>query len=259
MEITMRGRLPFISAATAFNSSQLCVFARSCKHERRSHIHSISLFHSLGNTLSDPYNPTLDYGNVPFTRRHRVLATFLYDLPVGKGKTFLNGSNGLVDHIIGGWELAGVCLFQSGPFMTVTTNSDPSGTGYNIFNANGGRADRVAGVSPYSGQSLNEWINQDAYADPGDNIGRFGNAAQGDVVGPGTQAVSMSLLKQFLVTEGIHVQFGAQVANLFNHPNYAPPSNLTVGVPAFGQITAMQSAEGAGSLDSIQLTGRITF
>jgi len=106
-------------------------------------------------------------------------------------------------------------------------------------------------------QSING-IDAAAYADPGDNIGRFGNAAQGDVVGPGTQVVSLSLLKAIPVTERFHIQFGAQVANMFNHPNYAPPANLTVGVPAFGQITSLQSAEGAGPR-SIQLTGRIIF
>ena len=142
--------------------------------------------------------------------------------------------------------------------MTVTTDSDPSGTGYNLYNANGGRADTVAGVSPYAGQSINAWINQAAFADPGDNLGRFGSASQGSVIGPGTQAVSLSLLKQIPITERFHVQFGAQVANLFNHPNYAVPSNLTVGVPAFGQITSLQTAEGAGPR-SIQLTGRVTF
>ncbi len=214
----------------------------------------------MGNVLTDPYNPSLDYGNTPYTRRHRVLATFLYELPFGKGRAYLNSTNNLVDRVIGGWELSGVCVFQSGPFMTVTTTSDPSGTGYNQLpsNYNGGRADRVSGVSPYAGQSLNAWINQNAYADPGDAIGRFGNASQGDIVGPGSQVVSLSLLKRIPITERIHVQFGAQVANLFNHPNYAPPPNLTVGVPAFGQITSLQSAEGAGPR-SMQLTGRITF
>ncbi len=37
-----------------------------------------------------------------------------------------------------------------------------------------------------------------------------------------------------------------QVANAFNHANYAPPSTLEVGVAGFGQLTAMQIAEGAG-------------
>ncbi len=212
----------------------------------------------MGGTLSDPYHPGLDYGNTPFTRRHRVLATFLYELPFGKGRAFLNSTSGLLDRVIGGWELSGVCIFQSGPFMTVTTNSDPSGTGYNLYNSNGGRADIASGTSPYAGQSIAQWINPSAFADPGNNIGRFGNSSQGNVVGPGTQAVSMSLLKRIPITERIHIQFGAQVANLFNHPNYAPPSNLTVGVPAFGQITSLQSAEGAGPR-SMQIAGRVTF
>jgi hypothetical protein len=70
--------------------------------------------------------------------------------------------------------------------------------------------------------------------------------------------VSLSLLKSFAIKERIAVQLGAQAANLFNHPNYAPPGNLTLGVPAFGQISALQTAEGAGPRQ-VQLTARLTF
>ena len=211
-----------------------------------------------GGVLSNPYSPGLDYGNVPFTRRNRFLATFLYDLPFGRGKTFLSGSNGLLNRVVGGWELSGIMLYQSGPFMTVTTNSDPSGTGYNLFNSNGGRADAVPGVNPYGGQSLSAWINPAAFTDPGDNIGRFGDASQGDVVGPGTVALSTSLIKSVTIRESMRLQIGAQAANVLNHPNYAPPVNLTVGVAGFGQINQLQSAEGAGPR-SVQLTARFVF
>jgi hypothetical protein len=213
----------------------------------------------FGNILSDPQNPGLDYGNVPFSRRERVLATFLYELPFGKGQAFLN-SNGLLSQLVGGWELSGVTLFQSGPFMSIATLDDPSGTGFNIFNANGGRADTVPGVSPYAGQSINQWINPAAFTDPGNGnaIGRFGDATSGDVVGPGTQAVSLSLIKRFTIKERLRTEIGMQVSNAFNHANYAPPGTLLVGVPGFGALTAMQSAEGAGPRQ-IQLTGRITF
>ncbi|HUO29602.1 MAG TPA: hypothetical protein VMU80_10315, partial [Bryobacteraceae bacterium] len=212
-----------------------------------------------GGTLSDPYNPSLDYGNVPFTRRNRLLATFLYQLPFGKGKTFLNNAGPVMNFLVGGWEWSGIMLFQSGPFLTVTTNSDPSGTGYNLFNANGGRADTVPGVNPYAGQSLAAWINPAAFADPGNNIGRFGDASQGDVVGPGTIAISTSLIKSVSITESMRVQIGAQVANVLNHPNYAPPPNLNTSVLAgFGQINGLQSAEGAGPR-SVQLTARFVF
>src|SRR5882724_1874312 len=127
--------------------------------------------------------------------------------------------------------------------MSVTTLNDPSGTGYNLFNANGGRADRVPGASPYAGQSIQQWISPNAFADPSNNIGRFGNSSSGSVVGPGTQSVSLSLLKRFFLTERIRAQIGMQVSNAFNHPNYAPPDSLTVGVAGFGQITQLQSAE----------------
>jgi hypothetical protein len=211
-----------------------------------------------GGTLSNPYQANIDYGNVNFTRKNRFLATFLYDLPFGKGKMLLNGANALVDRVVGGWELAGVLLFQSGPFMTVSQLDDPCGCGFNVFNSTGGRADTVPGVSPYAGQSIAQWINPAAYSTPLNAIGRFGDSEAGAVTGPGTQAVSMSLIKSVAVKESIRVQFGAQVANLFNHPNFAPPGSLTLGVAGFGAITSLQTAEGAGPRQ-IQLTGRITF
>ena len=211
-----------------------------------------------GGTLSNPAQPGLDYGNVNFTRRQRFLTTFLYDLPFGKGKMLVNSSNGLVDRVVGGWELAGILLFQSGPFMTVSQLNDPCGCGYNIFNSTGGRADTVADVSPTAGQSLAQWINPAAFSTPANAIGRFGDSEAGGVVGPGTQAVSMSLIKSIPVKESVRAQLGIQVANLFNHPNFAAPGNLTLGVAAFGQITALQTAEGAGPRQ-IQFTGRITF
>ena len=211
-----------------------------------------------GGTISNPAQPGIDYGNVNFTRRQRFLTTFLYDLPFGKGKILLNGANGLVDRVAGGWELAGILLFQSGPFMTVSQLNDPCGCGYNIFNSTGGRADTVPGVSPTAGQSIGQWINPSAFTTPASAIGRFGDSEAGDVIGPGTKAVSMSLIKSIPIKESVRAQLGMQVANLFNHPNFAPPGNLTLGVAAFGQITALQSAEGAGPRQ-IQFTGRITF
>ncbi len=212
----------------------------------------------FGSTLTSSYLPGLDYGNLPYSRRNRFLTTFLYDLPFGKGKAFLNNLNPVMERIVGGFQLSGILLFQSGPFMSVTTLDDPSGVGYNVFNANGGRADTVPGVNPYAGQSLNQWINPAAFVDPGNNIGRFGDSLSGAVQGPSTKAVSMSLLKTVAFTERLRLQIGAQVSNLFNHPNYNPPANLTLGVPAFGTINSMQTAEGAGPRQ-IQLTGRFTF
>ena len=218
----------------------------------------------FGNLLTDFYNPGIDYGNVPFSRRNRFLVTFLYELPFGKGKAFANSSGSVVDRIIGGFVLSGVAVLQSGPFMTVTIpgSSDPSGTGFPSLSSsligNGGRADTVLGVDPYKGQSLSQWINPNAFAIPADNIGRFGDSLSGAVQGPSTKALAISLLKRISLKESTRLEIGAQVSNILNHPNYAPPANLTLTVPGFGALQSMQSAEGAGPRQ-IQLTGRFTF
>ena len=90
---------------------------------------------SGGGQITDNLNPTLDYGNVAFTRRHRFQTTFLYESP------FSHTGNRFVNQLAGGWELGGVLLFQTGPFLTVLANgADPSGT--NFINLTGtGRAD----------------------------------------------------------------------------------------------------------------------
>jgi hypothetical protein len=210
-----------------------------------------------GGTISDPFNPGLDYGNVNFTKRHRFLTTFLYELPFGKGRAFLNGSNGFVDKLVNGWQVSGVLLFQTGPFMTVLSNGDPSGTGFDEL-VGPSRADTVPGVSPTANQSLRSWINPNAFVQPQDNIGRFGDSSVGSLVGPGTQAISLSLMKSIPFTESMRLQIGAQAANLFNHPNYAPPSNLTLGSSGFASINSLQTVEGAGPR-SVQLSARFIF
>ena len=107
-------------------------------------------------------------------------------------------------------------------------------------------------------QGPSQWINPAAFAVPANNIGRYGNSPVGSVLGPGTQAVSLSLFRTIPITERIKMRIGASAANAFNHPNYAVPSSLVLGNAAFGTINSMQGAE-AGGPRAMQLTGRLTF
>ena len=207
---------------------------------------------SGGGTITDQFNPTLDYGNVAFTRRHRFLTTFLYNSP------FSQTGNRFVNQVAGGWELGGVLLFQTGPFLTVlASGADPSGT--NFVNLQGaGRADIISGTSVVPGkQTIAQWINPAAFAIPANNIGRFGDSPVGAINGPGTQAVSLSLFRSFAMTEHAHLRVGMAAANALNHPNYGTPG-LTLGTGSFGTITSLQTAEGSGPR-SLQLSGRIIF
>jgi hypothetical protein len=218
-----------------------------------------------GGSVTDRYNINLDYGNVAFTRRDRFEANVLYDLPFGKGRTLLGHANRALDGIVGGWELAGVLLFQTGPFLTVTVpGADPAGNNFdNSIGSGGGgagsgRADIVSGVPLYPAvQSQSLWINKAAFAVPPNNIGRDPDSPVGAVVGPGTQSVSVSLFKSIRFTERVSLQIGASAANALNHLNLGTP-NLSFTTAAFGTITSTQSAEGAAPR-TVQLTARLKF
>jgi hypothetical protein len=212
-----------------------------------------------GGVVTDPYNINLDYGNVAFTHSHRFLSTFLYELPVGRNKMLLGSSNRLVDTIVGGWQLSGVMLFQSGPYLTVVApGADPAGTNFvNITGA--GRADIVSGVSVYpTNKGVGGWINPAAFVKPANNIGRPGNSPVGAAEGPGTNAVSLSLLKTFAIKERARMMIGVAASNVLNHPNYAVPSNLNLGTSGFGTLTNVQSQENGGPR-SLMVSGRISF
>ena len=216
-----------------------------------------------GSYLTTRFSPGLDYGNVMFDRRHRFLATGLYDLPFGKGQTWLT-SGGAMNGFVGGWALAGVVVLQSGPFLTSYQQSvDPANT--NILTTVGqARPDQVQNVPVYAQQrTTTQWLNPGAFpymnlqTPDGIGIGRFGNAPVGGVVGPGTANFSLSMLKNVDLTEKAKLQLSVEAANVFNHRNYEPP-NMQVDSSGFGSITALQTAEGAGAR-SLQLAGRIVF
>jgi len=75
------------------------------------------------------------------------------------------------------------------------------------------------------------WFNPTAFALP--PPGQFGNAGRNILRGPGFSQFDFALQKGFNLTEGRKVTFGAEAYNLFNHPNFAVPSNtqspLTLG------------------------------
>jgi len=210
-----------------------------------------------GSYLTDRFHPRLDYGNVIYDRRHRFLATYLYDLPFGRGQRWLS-TGGLLNRIVGDWQLGGVAILQSGPFLTPFEQStDPGGT--NILSTIGQtRADLVAHTSIYPARrTSNQWLNSAAFEVPDDSRGYFGNAGVGSVVGPGTANFSFSLTKTVALGEKSKFLIGVAAANAFNHRNYEPP-NMQVDSSGFGSITALQAAEGAGPR-SLELSGRITF
>jgi hypothetical protein len=86
------------------------------------------------------YQRYLERADDPNIRRQQLRFSYIYNLPVGKGKRFLSSIPGVANAIIGGWELAGITTMLTGARLSPTfSGTDPANT-----NQYGGRPDRIA-------------------------------------------------------------------------------------------------------------------
>jgi hypothetical protein len=200
---------------------------------------------NYGLPIADRFNIKQDLGNVEGTRRHRMLLTGVYQLPVGKGRSFMN-DGGVRDVFLGGWDLTTVTLLETGQWLTPTTSSSADQSNTNVENRGALLRPDVVSNHFYAGQSKAQFFNLAAFSPTPAGAGRFGNAGVGILQGPGTAAVSLGVAKQFHVTEKIHARFESTFTNVLNHTNFAPPVTA-IDSSTFGALTGPQTAENAGN------------
>ena len=201
-----------------------------------------------GPFIMNRFNLRSDYGNVNFTRRHRWLNTYVYQIPFGRGEKFGNDLNPILNAIVGNWQTAGTFLLQSGPFLTPNYGggTDPSGTDANVKGIAGQRPDRVCnGSVPHP--SASGYFNVACFPIPASNIGRFGNSGVGILVGPGTVVWNAGVFKVFPVKERFRFRLEATFTNILNHANLGIPDMNVANLSDFGVIHGGQSQEGSGS------------
>src|SRR5262249_37512839 len=73
----------------------------------------------------DNANKHIDYGRADFDQTHIININGVWDLPLGKGKYFLNTGNGVLNKVVGGFQLGGILRINTGAPITIT---DPRGT-----------------------------------------------------------------------------------------------------------------------------------
>ena len=212
-----------------------------------------------GSVPTDRFNLGLDYGNVSTTRRHRWLTTFTYQLPGAEWKPGSFGGR-VAKAAAAGWQFSGIALLQTGQFLTPITGgtTDPSGT--NVDSRANDRPDYTGtsyGNVPDDQRTFNNWFDRNAFTTPKSNIGRFGLAGPGQLVGPHTRVFSAKLQKRFALTERAYLQLEGAATNLFNHTNFGLPAR-NLSSSTFGRITTTQSAEGAGARN-LQVGLRVSF
>jgi hypothetical protein len=198
-------------------------------------------FSSAGdpNFPQDSFNLRAERGRSNFDVRHRLSASYSYDLPFGKGREFFS-DQGLLSSILSGWQMHGILTLQTGRPFTVALlpELDNSGTGRSSLGFLGNDRPNVSGDPRLSARTPEEWFNTAPFVFP--PRGTFGNAGRNILEGPGYQNFNTSLVKTTALSERFNLQLRAEVFNLFNHPNFNLPDNF-LGSPTFGRITSAQS------------------
>ncbi|MFN7998516.1 MAG: TonB-dependent receptor [Bryobacteraceae bacterium] len=179
------------------------------------------------------YDLRSEKGLADFDNRFRWITSFDYEVPIGKGRRYLN-NNRAADLVLGGWHVGGIVTFRSGFPFSPLMGYDPSNTGSNGFL----RTDRVANGNFPAGQRTPDlWFDINAFPVP--NGYAFGNSGKNVLVGPGEKTADMSIRKVFKFNERVNMEFRAEAFNAFNHAVFAQPDNyITDGPGAAGVITS---------------------
>jgi hypothetical protein len=186
-----------------------------------------------GGQVSDPFNLNYDRGSGLFDRRNIFNANYIYELPF-----FLHSNSAWERNLIGGWQISGVTVAESGVPINVNYGTDTLGLGGGTTN----RPNLVSQVG-YPKKQL-AWFNTNAFAAPlapwagGTNQG-YGSAGKDAIVGPGLFNWNLAVFKEFRLTshEGPRFQFRAESYNTFNHTEF---NNVSTGFTSgnFGQVTS---------------------
>ena len=194
---------------------------------------SINLTTSAGtNQPQNPLNLRAEWGRTFNDVRHRLVASYVYELPVGRGRRWLTNANRALDAIAGGWQLNGIWTAQTGLPFTIQSPTDTSNTGTGNIRPN---STGIPGNLPSGQRSISNWLNPAAFVLP---VGyAFGNVGRNTARSPGLDNWDMSAFKDFKLTERpLIVQFRAELFNGLNHPNFGLPGR-TFATATFGVIS----------------------
>ncbi len=209
----------------------------------------------------NPFDIAADRGLSSFDQRHKFTGNWIYDLPFGENRRFLQ--KGFVSHIFAGWQYSGDFTVASGLPFTVRV----LGGTLDIQRGVSGslRANVVSGESVHiSNPTTKEWFNTAAFCQPettasnptptcvnaSDNT--FGDAGRNILEGPGQVSLDMSLNKTITIKEYRSLDLRITANNVFNYVNFSS-LGTTVNSTTFGEVT------GAGNMRRVTVQARFRF
>lgn len=196
---------------------------------------SSSLGSFFGASARDEYNRSLEKGLANFDVPQRVVAAFNYELPIGQGKPIAGNIGGVLQKIIGGWQLNAIVSYQAGtPVIVSQNNTSPLFVSKQMPNALSGVSPERSrkGFDPAGGKAL----NIDAFEETG--AFEFGNAG---ATLPNARNFAefnedFGLMKRFAVSERVTAEFRFEVFNAFNRVVFGNPAAGVSNPAGFGTV-----------------------
>jgi hypothetical protein len=185
------------------------------------------------NRAADHYNRRLEKSIGQYDQTHAFKINYVYELPFGKGKAWLN--SGVASWVLGGWRVGGAHVYASGYPLALT-----NGVNYNLFN---GRS--PAHITTYEGWlSTNgnpNWSGSDRYFNNPATFAVDTNPSQAGIQQPTTilgnatrynpkarepwiREDNFSVSKSFQFTESVRMDLRGEAFNAFNRPRFNPGS-----------------------------------
>ncbi len=173
----------------------------------------------------------------PYDYRHRLVTSYTYELPFGKGKQYGTQWNGFLNAVLGQWQVNGIMTLSSGsPLQMLTTGNTSQSFG------GGQRPDSTGKDATLDNPTLDRWFDTSAFTLPAQftfgNMGRMHPSLRSDFV----ELLDLSVFKRFnIVGERVALELRGESFNALNHPVFGSP-NTTVGNAQFGRVTGTANA-----------------
>ena len=200
--------------------------------------------------VQDYYNRRAARSVASFDTPNYLSLSATYELPLGRGKAFLNHSS-VGNAILGGWQLNGISVIHSGQPLGLTTASS---TAYNYGSTQypnylGG----PVGTPGPTSDKLNNYFNVNAFGVPAPYT--LGNAGRllPYLRAPGQASLDLSIYKNIPIHERAHMQFRFEAFNVLNHPQFDAPNTV------IGSSTAGVISDQVNSPRDIQLALKLLF
>jgi len=219
------------------------------------------------------YNLGAEYGPSVYNRNDILSIDGVWELP------WYREQQGVLGHVVGGWEFSGLYAVDSGLPLTVSYSGSGTvnyGGLTSIYNGqtNGGAANDSAGLgilgasaaglrpnmvlNPSDGYGQTtlrkrlHWFNQTAFMAPSPSSFQVGNEKRGVVDGPGFNRLDVGVFRTFKLYRNSTFTLRGEGFNIMNHTNWGNPTT-TATSSTFGQPTATRDPR------ILQVAGKINF